>query len=202
MNIICNDCLGSHAYHKLGERLPNSFQWVGIDLLDFVYIGRNWGKMDLENVTFELETRLYQTRETVLCKVDGGRAKVHFSHYIQDDSFKEPGRSERYKYCWLYKDILEFCREKWFRRMDRSSEPVTFVYSFNLWDMRHPKTRKEYPVALEMLFSIREPLVILMHESVPVEMEVPDNVRIVKIPDDEMTFCSDYLVDRIIEECN
>lgn len=201
MNIICNNCIGSHAYYKLGERLPNPFQWCGIDLIDFVYIGKHWGKMNLSDVSFEFETRLYQTRETVLCNIDGGRAKVHFSHYIQDWSFDEPGRSETWKYCILYKDILGWTRKKWFSRMGRSEEPVTFVYCFNLWDMRHPKTRKEYPVALKMLFEIKEPLLILMHESVdvPGDMEVPENVTIVKVPDGEMSFCTPYLVDRILD---
>ena len=201
MNIICNNCIGSHAYFKTGQRLSNQFQWCGIDLLDFVYIGTHWGHMDLMHPEFELETRLYQTRETVLCKIDGGRAKVHFSHYIQDDSFSEPGRCDTWKYCLLYKDILGWARDKWFSRMGRTEEPVTFVYSFNLWDMRHPKTRKEYPIALKMLFEIKEPLLILVHESIDLTgLEVPENVTSEKVPDQEMSFCTQYLVDKVLEQ--
>ena len=83
--------------------------------------------------------------------------------------------------------------------MGRTDEQPTFVYCFNLWDMRHPKTRKEYPVALEELFSIKEPLIILMHESVETDLVPPENVTLVKIPDSELTFCSEYMVNTLIE---
>ena len=85
--------------------------------------------------------------------------------------------------------------------MNRTDEPLTFVYCFNLWDMRHPKTRKEYPVALDELFSITEPLIILMHESVDIgKREIPANVTLIKVPDEEMFFCSDYMVQKILEQ--
>ena len=198
MNLISNNCIGSHVYYKTGTRLTNQFQWCGIDLKDFVYLAKHWREMDLGNTSFELETRLYQTRESVLCTVDG-KVKVHYSHYLQDDSFEEPGKCDRYKYCMLSNDILGFARDKYYSRMGRTDEQPTFVYCFNLWDMRHPKTRKEYPVALEELFSIKEPLIILMHESVETDLVPPENVTLVKIPDSELTFCSEYMVNTLIE---
>ena len=182
-----------------GERLNNQFSWCGIDLKDFIYLANHYDKIDYNDVSFELETRLYQTRESVLCKVDGGKLKIHFSHYLQDEDFVEPGRCDRYKYCMLYKDILGFAREKWFSRIGRSSERPTFVYCFNLWDMRHPKTRKEYGVALDWLFDIKERLVIVMHESVDIsDREVPENITIVKLPDEQLTFCSEEMIQALL----
>ena len=198
MNLICNDCIGSHVYYKLKKRLNNQFQWCGIDLQDFVYLAKNWRDMDMDDTEFDLETRLYQTRESVVLKVDG--VKIHYSHYLQDDDFDEPGKCDRYKYCILSKDIISFAKDKYYSRKDRTDEPPTFVYCFNLWDMRHPKTRKEYPVALDELFTITDPLIIIMHESVDIgDRQVPDNITIVKAPDEELTFCSDWMVDKIIE---
>ena len=52
---------------------------------------------------------------------------------------------------------------------------------------------------MKELFSITEPLVILMYESVDVEMDVPENVTLVKVPDNELTFCSEYMVNTLIE---
>lgn len=200
MNLICNDCIGSHAYYDLKMRLTNPFQWCGIDLPDFVYLANHWREMDLTNTKFELETRLYQTRKSVICTVDG-KVKIHYSHYLQDDDFEEPGKCDRYKYCMLSSDILGFARDKYYSRLGRTDEQPTFVYCFNLWDMRHPKTRKEYPVALDMLFTIKEPLVILMHESVDIgDKNIPENITLVKVPDEELTFCSQYLVDKVIEK--
>lgn len=182
----------------MGKKLTNQFQWCGIDLKDFVYLAKHWREMDMTNVKFELETRLYQTRESVLCTVDD-KVKVHYSHYLQDEDFDTPGKCERYKYCRLSRDIVSYARDKYFSRMGRTDEQPTFVYCFNLWDMRHPKTRKEYPVALKELLSIEEPLVVLMHESVDIgDLEVPGNVKIVKVPDSELTFCSEYMVNTLI----
>ena len=203
MNVICNNCHGSHLYMSAGERLNNQFSWCGIDLKDFIYLANHYDEIDCNDVSFELETRLYQTRDSVVCKVGGGKIRVHFSHYLQDDSFIEPGRCDRYKYCMLYKDILGFAREKWFSRMGRSSERPTFVYCFNLWDMRHPKTRKEYGVALDWLLSIKEKLVIVMHESVDIsDREIPDNVTVIKLPDEDMTFCSERIIEALLEHFN
>ena len=186
-----------------GERLNNQFSWCGIDHKDFVYLANHYDEIDYNDVSFELETRLYQTRDSVVCKVGGGKVKIHFSHYLQDDSFIEPGWCDRYKYCLLYKDILGFAREKWFSRMGRSSERPTFVYCFNLWDMRHPKTRKEYSVALDWLFDIRERLVIVMHESVDIsDREIPENVTVIKLPDEDMTFCSERIIGVLLEHFN
>ena len=199
VNIVCNNCIGSHVYYKVGLRLTNQFQWCGIDLKDFVYLAKNWRDMDLSNVDFKLETRLYQTRESVLCTVDE-KVKVHYSHYLQDEGFTEPGKCDRYKYCMLSNDIIGYARNKYFSRMGRTDEPITFVYCFNLWDMRHPKARKEYPVALDELLTITDPLVVLMHESVDIgDREIPENVTLLKVPDSELTFCSDYMVDTLID---
>ena len=201
MNVICNTCLGSHMYYSTKKRLVNQFSWCGIDLKDFVYLANHYDELDYNDVSFELETRLYQTRESVLCKIEGGKVKIHFSHYLQDDSFSEPGKCDRYKYCMLYKDILGFAREKWFSRMGRTDERPTFIYCFNLWDMRHPKTRKEYGVALDWLFSIKEKLIILMHESVDIsDREIPENITVVKLPDEELTFCSEYMVEALLKQ--
>lgn len=190
-------------YYTLGERLPNQFQWCGIDLKDFVKLAKEYKELDFSDVSFELETRLYQTRESVLCKIGRGEdeVKIHFSHYLQDGGFDEVGRWDRYKYCLLYKDALKLARDKWFSRMGRSDEEPVFIYCFNLWDMRHPKTRKEYGTALDWLFSIEGyRVVILMHESVDIgERVVPSNVEIVKMPDEELTFCSDLMVDTLID---
>ena len=200
MNIICNNCIGSHVYYRLGERLPNPFQWCGIDLKEFVYLAKHYHELDYSGATFSLETRLYQTRESVLCTMENGKVKVHFSHYLQDSSVDGTGRNDTWKYCLLSDDIIGVGREKFYSRLGRSDEPVTFVYCFNLWDMRHPKTRKEYPYALRELFSIEAPLVIVMHESVDMpKIVVPSNVTVIKLPDEDLTFCSSALVDAVID---
>ena len=198
MNIIGNNCIASHIYYDCGMRFNGPFSWCGIDLKEFVCLADSWGELDLADVSFSLETRLYQTRESVVCSVGDGKVKVHFSHYLQDDSFVVPGKCDRYRYCMLGKDVIGYARERWFSRLGRTDEEPVFLYCCNNLDMSHPKTRKEYPEILRQLFTIRRPLVVVVHESIDIPLEVPKNVSVIWVPDKFMTSCTQELVDTLI----
>ena len=193
MNLISNNCVGSSLYVLNGKQFDHPFVWGAFDLDDFIYLARNYNRINYQNAEFGLETRLYQTRNSVVCNIDS-RVKYHFSHYMQDDTMKEPGRNDTYKYTVLYWNAPQLAREKYFRRVERMNGEPTFLYCFNLIS----RTSKEYLIILDRLLSLRRKLIIVIHESVDIgDREIPDNVTLIRLPDEKMVLCANTVAEAL-----
>ena len=189
MYLISNNCVGSSLYALNGLQFNHPFVWGAFDLDDFVYLANNYNKINFKNVKFSLETRLYQTRKSVICDIDS-RIKYHFSHYMQDDLMDEPGRNDTYKHTILYKYAPILAQEKYDRRLQRMDGEPTFLYCFNLIKT----TSKEYLIILDRLLTIRRKLIIVIHESKDIgDRKIPDNVTLLRLPDEQMVLCANIV---------
>ena len=117
MNIICNNCVGARLYEVTKQQFPNPFMWMSINSDDFIYLVQNYDIIDFNNPTFELEKYKLNAYQTVLITLNN-KVKLHYIHYIQDDSKNEPVKELNTNI--LYKDILQYVKNKWFNRLNRT----------------------------------------------------------------------------------
>lgn len=193
MYIISNNCVGSSLYALCGVQFNHPFVWGAFDLYDFVYLADNFENINYHNIRLELETRLYQTRKSVICEIDG-QIKYHFSHYMQDSTMKEPGRNDIYKHTLLYSNSVGLASEKYFRRLERMSGEPTFLYCFNLVK----KTSKEYLIILDKLLQIKRKLIVVIHEGIDIgDREIPENVTLIRLPDEDMVLCANVVAEAL-----
>lgn len=186
MYLISNNCVGSSLYALHHIQFNHPFVWGAFDLDDFIYLADNFNNINFNNIDFGLETRLYQTRNSVICNIDS-KMKYHFSHYMQDDQMDEPGRNDTYKHTLLYKYSIILAREKYERRLKRMSGEPTFLYCFNLIKT----TSKEYLIILDRLLTIKRKLIVVIHESKDIgDRDIPDNVTLLRLPDEKMVLCA------------
>ena len=193
MTVIPNNCVGSSLYRIYGAKFDHPFAWCGFDLDDFIYLANNYDSIDYSDARFELETRLYQTKKSVVATI-GNKFKCHFSHYMQDDSMEKPGKCDTYKYTLLYRNILHLAEEKYRRRLCRMSGEPTFLYCFNLIS----RTSKEYLIILDRLLTIKRKLVIVMHEGIDIgNRTIPENITILTLPDEDMVLCANVVAEAL-----
>lgn len=173
MNIICNNCVGARLYEVTKQQFPNPFMWMAIDHNDFIKLVENYDNIDLNNPTFELETYKSNDYKSVLCTLNND-IKLHYIHYIQDDSKETPIKELNTNI--LYKDILTYAKNKWLNRLNRSKEEPIFLFSFNYMQKDYPT----YKIILEKLLNIKsKQIMILVHEGVKIEQEIPNNIKII-----------------------
>lgn len=173
MNIICNNCVGARLYEVTKQQFPNPFMWMVIDYNDFIKLVENYDTIDFNNPAFELETYKSNDYKSVLCILSND-IKLHYIHYIQDDSKEQPIKEANTNI--LYKDILTYAKNKWVNRLNRSKEEPIFLYSFNYI----PKDYPTYKIVLEKLLNIKhKKIMILVHEGINIEQEIPNNIKII-----------------------
>ena len=134
--------------------------------------------------------------KSVYCDIDG-KIRCHFSHYLQDDKMEYQACTLRkgYRFTLLYKNILSLANEKYYGRLGRTNEEPTFLYCFNLAEMDGT-----YLETLDKLLEIKSKLAIVIHESIELgERRIPENVTIIKIPDDCMSWKATVVADAIIK---
>ena len=193
MYIISNNCVGSSLYALRGVQFNHPFVWGAFDLEDFVYLAYNFDKINYKITQFGLETRLYQTRLSVFCDIDA-RIKYHFSHYMQDWSMTEPGRNDTYKHTLLYRNSVGLACEKYYRRLERMKGEPTFLYCFNLIN----KKSKEYLIILDRLLTIKRKLIVVIHEGIDIgDREIPENVTLIRLPDEDMVLCANVVAEAL-----
>ena len=193
MNLISNNCVGPSLYALYGEKFDHPFVWGAFDLDDFIYLANNYEKIEYTNTEYDLETRLYQTRKSVICNIDN-KVKYHFSHYMYDQTMKEPGRCDTYKHTLLYNNIIALTREKYMYRKERMQKDPTFLYCYNLIC----PTSKEYLIILDRLLEIKRRLIIVMHEGIDIgDRNIPDNVTILRLPKEDMVLCANVVAEAL-----
>ena len=125
-NIICNNCVGARLYEQNNVKFGNPFMWTAINSEDFVKLINYWNKIDLTDITLSLEQWKPKPYKNVLVTLPFG-IKVHFEHYLQDDSVKVPTKrpdSDNEIYC---PDAIAYAKEKWFSRLERMTDKPTFL---------------------------------------------------------------------------
>ena len=173
MNIICNNCVGARLYEVTKQQFPNPFMWMAIDYDDYIKLIENYDNIDLSNPKFELETYKGNDYKSVLITLNND-IKLHYIHYIQDDTKETPVKELNTNI--LYKDILSYAIQKWKNRLNRSKEEPIFLYSFNYMTPDYPT----YKIILDKLLNINDKqIMILVHEGIKIEQEIPDNIKIV-----------------------
>ena len=172
MNIICNNCVGARLYEVTKQQFPNPFMWMSIDYNDFIKLVENYNTLDLAHPKFVLEKYKENDYKSILVILNND-IQLHYIHYILDKSKKSPVKEKSTNI--LYKDILSYAKTKWFNRLNRSKEEPLFIYSFNYM----PPDYHIYNMILEKLLNIKNKnLLILVHEGVKIEKEIPKNIKI------------------------
>ncbi len=179
MNIICNNCIGARMYEVSKIQFPNPFMWNAINAYDFIKLMKDYEKIDLYNPKIELEQYLKQEHKSVLVTLSND-VKLHFIHYMQDETKEQPIKEKSTNI--LYKDIISYAKEKWYKRVDRSKEQPTFMFAFNYMK----KNDKLYTDILEKLLKTKKNLIIIMHDSFETP-QVSSNIKIMKFDDDTMS---------------
>lgn len=159
MNLIANNCVGARLYEVTKQQFPNPFMWMTIPVNDYIDLMENYDSIDLNNPKFELEVYKQNTYKTILVTLNN-RIKLHYIHYIQDDTKQKPVKELNTNI--LYKDILPYFKEKWYRRLKRNTEKPVFLYSFNY------SKKYGYNETLKQLLNvkIKYKLIILVHKGV------------------------------------
>ena len=194
MNIICNNCVGARLYEVTKQQFPNPFMWMSINSDDFIYLVQNYDIIDFNNPTFELEKYKLNAYQTVLITLNN-KVKLHYIHYIQDDSKNEPVKELNTNI--LYKDILQYVKNKWFNRLNRNNEQPTFLYSFNYMKIDD----EQYMQILNNLLELRKyPLIILVHQNIKIEKNIPSNIRVEYCENDIMELNGGMLANALKEK--
>ncbi len=180
MNIICNNCVGARLYEVTKQQFPNPFMWMSIFDDDFIKLINEYENIDFNNPKIELEYYKENKYQSILITLYND-IKLHYIHYIQDESKEIPVKEDNTNI--LYKDILTYAKYKWFNRLNRSSEEPVFLYSFNYMPIEY----HTYSIVLNKLLEIKnKKLIILVHEGINIEKEIPNNIKIIYCPKDIM----------------
>lgn len=180
MNIICNNCVGARLYEVTKQQFPNPFMWMTIWYEDFIKLINDYDNLDFNNPIFELENYNDNENKSILVTLNNG-VKLHYIHYIQDESKYEPIKELNTNI--LYKDILIYAKKKWFNRLNRSKEEPTFLFSFNYMN----PSQESYKVILNKLLTIKnKKLIILVHDEIIIDKEVSPNINIIHCNNDIM----------------
>ena len=179
MNIICNNCVGGRLYEVRKEQFSNPFIWERIEHSDFIYLIKNFEIIDFTNVKFSLEYYKSKDYQNVLCKVDN-KISIHFTHYVYDN---EIDTLTKRNLDILYKDIIKYCKEKYFTRLSRMNSNPIFVYSLNGFyysDEEYNKRIKDISLILN------KNIYIITYLSKQINIELPNNIKVVYVDDNIM----------------
>ena len=175
MNIIGNNCVSSRLYRINNIQFNNPFIWASTYYPDFVKLIKNWDSIDFHNITIQYDEcpRTNNMSPLVICD---NLVKVHFIHYIQDDSCDKPiHRQSKANVDLFYNDIMNYTTTKWHERVDRMNELPTFLYCFNyryktLDEMVNASNEEisQYRNMVKTLYECSEKhkIYVLMHENV------------------------------------
>ena len=193
MNIIANNCIGARLYQITKKQFPNPFMWMTFSSIDdYVKLIENYDNIDLNNPTFELETYKENKHKSVLVTLDND-IKLHYIHYIQDDTKDNPVKESNTNI--LYKDILTYSKEKWFKRVNRINEEPIFLYSFNNLDINNTFYLKLVNKILNI--NTKYKIIILIHKSYELRKSIPKNINIIRLSDKEMKLTTSELANLI-----
>lgn len=179
MNIICNNCVGGRLYEIRKEQFSSPFIWERIEHSDFIYLIKNFEKINFTNAEFSLEYYKSKDYQNVLCKVDN-KISIHFTHYVYD---KETNTPTKRNLDILHKDITEYCKTKYFNRLNRMKDNPIFVYSLNRFhysDEEYHKRIKDISLILD------KNIYIITYESKQISIELPNNIKVIYVSDDVM----------------
>lgn len=131
-NIICNNCVGARLYQVSNKQFPNPFMWCSEDSKEFRNLINSYDNIDLNDVTFEFEMYRDRDYKSVLVKIPNAGKEIgcHFIHYALDETKSTPEREKKTNNVW-YREILDYAREKWFKRLKRMNEEPVFLIIHN-----------------------------------------------------------------------
>lgn len=189
MNLIANNCVGARLYEVTEQQFPNPFMWMTIPVNDYIDLMENYDSIDLNNPKFELEVYKQNTYKTVLVTLNN-HIKLHYIHYIQDDTKEKPVKELNTNI--LYKDIISYFKNKWFRRVKRNKEIPTFLYSFNY------SKKYTYNDTLNKLLNvkIKHKLIILIHKGIKYTNS-NKNIKVIECDDSVMELNGSSLAKKI-----
>ena len=177
MNIVSNNCIGGRLYEVRNEQFANQFIWARILHSDFIYLINNFDNIDFSNVSFNLEYYKSKDYQNVICKLDN-KISMHFTHYVYNENYETPYKKDLDV---LYKNILEYSKDKYFNRLKRMSGKPIFVYSFNGVNSKS----EEYIKRIHDVLKIKDKKIyIIAYKSVEINSEIPENIKIIYLDDD------------------
>ena len=192
MNLIGNNCVTARLYEVTKQQFPNPFMWMSIPSIDdYIRIVENYKMLNLSNPKFMLEYYKQNPYQTVLVTLNS-RIKLHYIHYIQDDTKNKPVKELNTNI--LYKDIITYAKKKWFARQKRNTAEPVFLYSFNYMK----KGVKEYYDILNRLLNVNtdHTLIILLHKGIKYTNK-KKNIKIIECDDSIMELNGVRLANKI-----
>jgi len=118
MNIISSNCCSGYFYRLLNQKAENPFIWSFHTYKDFKELYTKYNIIKFDNVKFNLTEN-----KTVKCEIDNTFIQ-NYNHYFYDENCNEPVIKNN---CVFYKDILEYCKTKYFIRLARMKELPVFI---------------------------------------------------------------------------
>lgn len=121
--IICNNCLGAKFYKVHEYEFNNPFMWNCIEPVEFVRLIENFYNIDLSKPKFEL---LNRRNRNYVNAIIGNKINFNFIHYICDETKSVPTKIDA---DILYKDILNYAKQKYFKRLSKMPHKTVFVFN-------------------------------------------------------------------------
>lgn len=118
MNIISNNCCSGYFYRMLNKKAENPFIWSFHKYKDFKELYTKYDKINFKNVKFILTEN-----KTIKCEIDNTFTQ-NYNHYFYNENCLEPIIQNN---CVYYKDILDYCKIKYFTRLERMKEKPIFL---------------------------------------------------------------------------
>lgn len=124
MNLIGNSCIPGYLYRDWFKlKYNNPFMWNAIDFDSFYTLAIEYDKLNFDSIKLER----YSDKQNGYQIIVDNKVKVKYTHYIQDDRYKEPTTIEVDVH---YNDIAKYILDKFKSRLERMksvSERPTFI---------------------------------------------------------------------------
>lgn len=119
--IICNNCVGARLYEIKGIQFNNPFMWSLIWYDDFKKI-----ILDLKDINYQKFS--FNNDDGISKIIIDDTIEVKYIHYKQDERYDKPTKLETNSLDIHYKDIKEYCCEKYIKRLQRMTFDSEFVF--------------------------------------------------------------------------
>lgn len=147
-DIISNNCVGARYYEKEGY-FPNPFMWNSIKLKDFIYLIKNFDKINLLNIkSFFTSYEIHKDKKNDKCSTIllDDIIKIYYLHHHYDEKHlsKKVFRNEKseinfkkqkfdfVEYDISGSDILDYLENCWYRRLKRFNKENKKIFVY--WD--------------------------------------------------------------------
>lgn len=168
MNIVSSNCCSGYFYRILMNKAENPFIWSFHKYKDFKELYTKYDTIKFDNANFTITEN-----KTIKCEVDNTFTQ-NYNHYFYDDKCNTPLVKNN---CIFYKDILDYCKNKYYTRLARMKEPPIFLIQWLRQDGFTKEALNEF-LTLEHKYKI-----VIFTDEMPSSLSNDKIVKIINHPD-------------------